>query len=166
MVDMDKYRGIKWDDKEIMKQAQIALDMMRDFHGKSLIETHGEVDGKELQQKLGISKWDKHHEYKVWLQDIILRCEIAQNPDDVFTEDEWQAMEAYAIENTGIDESIVIKGNKFRKHYFDCSQKNDCVDIKGDELNVDNACRIKCLEKAVTESDFLTIDGLKKLRTR
>lgn len=164
MVDMDKYRHIKWDEKETMKQAQIALDMMRDFHGKSLIETHGEEDGKELQQKLGISKWDKHHEYKVWLQDILLRCETAQNPDDVFTEDEWQAVEAYAIEDTGIDESIVLKGNNFRKFYFECSHKNKCVQIEEDEMNINNACRMKCIEKAVKETGFLTVDELNKLK--
>jgi len=164
MVDMDKYRGIKWDEKETMKQAQIALDMMRDFHGKSLIETHGEKDGEELQQKLGISKWDKHHEYKVWLQDILLRCETAQNPDDVFTEDEWQAVEAYAIEDTGIDESIVLKGNKFRKLYFDCSRKQECITIDGDEMTVDEHCRLGCLEEAAKETGFMTVEELKRVR--
>ena len=34
MVEMDMYRHIKWDEKETLQQAQIALDMMRDFHGK------------------------------------------------------------------------------------------------------------------------------------
>ena len=163
MVGMGKYRHIKWDERETMKQAQIALDMMKDFHGKSLIETHGQVDGRTLKEKLGVSKWDKHHEYKVWLQDIVLRCKTATDPDDVFNEDEWQAVETYAIEDTDIDESIVVKGNKFRKSYYACSQKQSCIKIEEDELNVDNVCRMRCLEKAVKESGFMTLDELKKL---
>ena len=55
MVEMDTYRHIKWDEKETLQQAQISLDMMRDFHGKTLIETHGPVDGRVLQEKI----WDK-----------------------------------------------------------------------------------------------------------
>jgi hypothetical protein len=72
---MDKYRHIKWGEKETMKKSQIALDMIKDFHGKSLIEIHGQKDGRILQQKLGINQGDKHHKYNVWLQDLILRCE-------------------------------------------------------------------------------------------
>jgi hypothetical protein len=123
MVDIDQYRYIKWDEKETLQQAQIALDMMRDFHGKTLIETHGPVDGRVLQERFGIGIWDKHHEYKVWLQQIIPRFETATDPDNVFTEDEWQAVEAYAIENTGIEESIVLKGNRFRKLNFNYCRK-------------------------------------------
>jgi hypothetical protein len=163
-VDMDKYRHIKWDEKETMKQAQIALDIIKDFHEKSLIETHGQKDGRILQQKLGINQWDKHHEYKVWLQDIILRCETAQDPDDVFTIDEWQAVEAYAIEKAGIDESIVLKGNRFRELYYLCSQKKGCVTLEDNALNVDNDCRLGCLEEAVKKTEFMTVKELKRLR--
>jgi len=153
MVDMDKYRGIRWKDHRTLKQARIALDMMRDFHGKSLNETHGD-DGDILEKRLGVKQWDKDHEYKVWLQDILLRVETATDPDDVFTEDEWQSVEAYATESTGINESVVLKGNKFRKLYFACSQKRGCVKIEGSNIDVNNDCRKKCLEEAVIESGF------------
>jgi hypothetical protein len=164
MVDMDKYRHIKWDEKETLQQAQIALDMMRDFHGKSLIETHGPLDGRLLREQFGIGRWDKNNEYKVWLQEVIPRFETATDPDDVFTENEWQAVESYAIENTGIDESVVLKGNRFRKLYFDCSRKKGCVTIEGDEMSVDERCRIGCLEEASKESGFITVEELKRLR--
>jgi hypothetical protein len=163
MVDMDKYRHIRWDEKETMKQAQIALEMMKDFHGKTLIETHGEVDGGILEQKLGITQWDKHDEYKIWLQDIILRCETAQDPDDVFTEDEWQAVEAYAIEDTGIDVSIVLKGSRFRELYFSLSLKKGCVNIEGETMNVDNKCRLNCMKDASNQTGFFTDDEFKQL---
>lgn len=159
MVEMDKYRNFKWQDHETMKQAQVALDMMRDFHGKTMIETHGE-DAEKLKKEFGIDKWDKNHEYKIWLLQSLIRSETAQNPDDVFTEFEWQDIEAYATENSGIDESIVSKGRIFRRIYSEYSQKYDCVKIEGSNLIIDKDCRIKCLEKAVSESDFLSYDEL------
>jgi hypothetical protein len=163
MTTMKKYKHINWEDHKVMKQAQIALDMMKDFHGKSLIETHGKEDGRILQQKLGITQWDKNHEYKVWLHDIIPRCETAQDPDDVFTEDEWQAVEAYAIEDTDIDVSIVLKGSRFRELYFSLSLKKGCVSIEGDTMIVDSKSRLNCLKEAANQTGFLTDDEFKQL---
>lgn len=77
MVEMDNYWHINWDECEPMKQAQITRYMMRDFHGKSLVEIHGEENGKELQQKLGITNWDKHHDYKILLQVIDGKAEFS-----------------------------------------------------------------------------------------
>lgn len=164
MVDMDNYRDYIWMDQFTMKQARVALDMIRDFHGRTVLETHGEdVKRKGLRRTIGVERWDKNLEYRVWLQEIVLCCETATDPEAVFTEAEWESLEAYALENTGIDESVVLTGHRFRTLHLNCSRENECVKIKDGDLKINHECRKNCLKKAVFGSGLFTVDELKQV---
>lgn len=72
-----------------------AIDQMCIFHGKTLYETHGLV-GIGMSQRMGIEKWDKNHEFKVWVEQS-KTGEIWYNAGrNKQTDEEWSEIDSYA----------------------------------------------------------------------
>ena len=149
-----------------MVEAMFALDQIKAFHGHSPFETHGVVGMKFLETfPPKKDKWDKDYEYKIFLKDAILQEETSYLPEDrKLDEYGWLSLEAYALDDTGIDEDIVYKGHIFREEYVGCSQRLGCVKRENGVFNIDNICRQKCQDEASDKSSFFKKEELKHIR--
>ena len=150
----------------VIKDAMHALDQIKAVDGKTPFETHpqlGLLAGAVMEKRFGVGdRWDKQYEYRIFLKDSLLQEDTCPNPEMIMTEDEWMAVEAYAIEDIGIKEDIVYKGNLFRKEYLGCSKRMGCVKIErasdgsGSSMDIDNVCRAKCQNEAAAKTGFFT----------
>jgi len=147
-------------------EAMFALDQMKAVHGKSPFTTHG-ISGIRLAELFppGTHEWNKDYEYRIFVKDSLLREETAFEGRPKLDDRGWLSLEAYAIENTGIKEDIVYKGNLFRHSYQGCSERLGCITKHKDgSMDIDNECRQKCQNLASEESDFFTKDELNHIR--
>jgi hypothetical protein len=117
-----------------VQDAMHALDQMKAVDGKTPFETHpqlGLLAGAIMEKRFGVGdRWDKQYEYRIFLKDSLLQEDTCPNPEMIMKEEEWMAVEAYAVEEIGIKEDIVYKGNLFRKEYLGCSKRMGCVKIE------------------------------------
>lgn len=157
-----------------VKDAMHALDQINAVDGKTPFETHpqlGLLAGAVIEKRFGVGdRWDKQYEYRIFLKDSLLQEDTCPNPEMIMTEDEWMAVEAYAIEDIGIKEDIVYKGNLFRKEYLGCSRRMGCVKIEravdgsGSSMDIDNVCRAKCQDEAAAKTSFFTKAEVERFR--
>jgi DNA-binding transcriptional ArsR family regulator len=139
-------------------EAIVALDQIKSVHGHTPFETHG-FEGFRFINTFppGTEKWDKDYEYRIFLKDSLLQEETSFHKERILDENGWMSLEAYAIENIGIKEDIVYKGNLFRHSYLGCSKRMGCIKKEGNgSMQIDNTCRQKCQDIAIEETDFFT----------
>ena len=144
-----------------------ALDQIKACDGKTPFETHGVVDGIVIEKRFGINVWDKNYEYRIFVKDSLLHEETTFHQDLRMSEQEWMAVETYAVEEIGIKRDIVYKGNLFRKEYTGCSISRNC--IKWDKppyssFTIDNDCRAKCQDESAAKTGFFTKEEVKHFR--
>jgi len=152
-------------DKPSIQEAMHALDQIKVVHGHSPMETHGFAGFRFINEfPPGTDKWDKDWEYRLFLKDALLREETTFYPERILDEQGWMALEAYAIEDTGVNEDIVYKGNLFRKMYLGCSKREGCIKRKNGPIEINNDCRQKCQNEAVKETGFFTKDEIEHVR--
>jgi len=154
-----------------VRDAMHALDQIKAVDGKTPFETHpqlGMLAGAIISKRYGVEgKWDKKWEYKIFLKDSLLHEEATFHQDLRMSEQEWMAVETYAVEEIGIKRDIVYKGNLFRKEYVGCSISRNC--IKWDKppyssFTIDNDCRAKCQDESAEKTGFFTKEEVKRFR--
>jgi len=149
-----------------VKDAMHALDQIKAVDGKTPFNTHpqlGLLAGAIIEKRFGVGdRWDKNYEYRIFVKESLLHEETNYSNQPIMGEHEWMAVEAYAVEEIGIKEDIVYKGNLFRKDYVGCSKRMGCIkrwsasDGSGSSMDIDNICRAKCQDGAAAKTGFFT----------
>ena len=110
---LDPGTRIKWNTPPV-KEAMYALNQMKVVHGHTPLETHGRAGIRFINTfPPGTDKWNKNYEYRLFLKDAILREETTLYPERVLDDHGWMSVEAYAIDDTGVDEDAEVE--YFRK---------------------------------------------------
>lgn len=141
-----------------------AINQMIAFHDKTLYETHGIV-GIGISQRMGIEKWDKNHEFKVWVGQSKTNEIWYRAGRNKQTDEEWSEIGSYARKK-GIEPKVIDATLLYREEFDECMDKYEdkAIDIAkdGSGFSVTGRYVTGCDINSSLKTGFFTEDELKK----
>lgn len=144
-----------------------AIDQMCAFHGKTLFETHG-LRGLGMSQRLDMEKWDKNHEFKVWVGQAKTDEIWWRAGRDKQTDEEWSEIGSYARKK-GIKPRVIDTTLLYREEFDGCINKYEdkAIDIAkdGSGFSITGKYVTGCDINSALKTGLFTEEELKKKYT-